>query len=302
MAGNKAGRDMIEILDGLHETINYGDSLGVRMYHNVEYEDYPEHWHTGIEIIMPLTLDYTIIVGGKRYHLGRGDIIIINSGVLHALEAPPAGERIILQFDSLLLYNLKGMETLLSLLPEIIIFTEKSEPELYPYVYQRMKKIIREYDEKKTFCEIVIYAALLEIFVKLGRDFTDRAMESGETADRARQKEYLETIMRACNHINAHYQENITLEETAAVCGFSKFHFTRIFKQYMDMTFYEYLNAKRVKCAEGLLYSTQMSVTDIALNSGFFFFFTFNRTFKSVNDCSPSEFRNKRVAELANCK
>ena len=31
---------MIEILNGMHETINYGDSQGFRLYHNVEYEDY----------------------------------------------------------------------------------------------------------------------------------------------------------------------------------------------------------------------------------------------------------------------
>ena len=44
------------------------------------------------------------------------------------------------------------------------------------------------------------------------------------------------------------------LREVAAVSGFSKFHFTRIFKRYMNMTFYEYLNSKRVKRAEELLY------------------------------------------------
>lgn len=45
---------MIEILNGMTETINYGSSLGVRLYHNVDYEDYPEHWHVGLEIIMPV--------------------------------------------------------------------------------------------------------------------------------------------------------------------------------------------------------------------------------------------------------
>ena len=61
--------------------------------------------------------------------------------------------------------------------------------------------------------------------------------------------------------------ENLSLEEVAAVSGFSKFHFTRIFKQYMNMTFYEYLNSKRVKRAEELLYDKKMSITDVAMNS-----------------------------------
>ena len=42
---------MIEILEGTHETVRYGNNSGVKMYHNTDYEDYPEHWHTSIEIL-----------------------------------------------------------------------------------------------------------------------------------------------------------------------------------------------------------------------------------------------------------
>ena len=52
---------MIEILNGQHETVNYGDSLGVRLYHNTDYEDYPDHWHTAIEIIMPIYGGYGVM-------------------------------------------------------------------------------------------------------------------------------------------------------------------------------------------------------------------------------------------------
>lgn len=82
-----------------------------------------------------------------------------------------------------------------------------------------------------------------------------------------KQQEYIEAVLSACRYINVHYMENLSLEEVAAVSGFSKFHFTRIFKQYMNMTFYEYLNSKRVKRAEELLYDKKMSITDVAMNS-----------------------------------
>lgn len=88
--------------------------------------------------------------------------------------------------------------------------------------------------------------------------------------------------------------ENLSLEEVAAVSGFSKFHFTRIFKQYMNMIFYEYLNSKRVKRAEELLYDKKMSITDVAMNSGFSSLSAFNRTFKTVKACSPSDYRRQR--------
>ena len=44
---------MIEDLKGMKETIAYGSSQ-FRLMKNQETEDYPPHWHTSIEIIMPL--------------------------------------------------------------------------------------------------------------------------------------------------------------------------------------------------------------------------------------------------------
>ena len=159
-----------------------------------------------------------------------------------------------------------------------------------------MDRIIEEYKEKQPFCEAMIYADLINVFAALGCRATegmyDRTKgQEGNTT--VKQKEYMETVLNACSYINHHYQENITLEQVASISGFSKFHFTRIFKQCMDMTFYEYLNEKRITKAEELLYTTVLSITDIAMNSGFSSISAFNRTFKSIKGCSPSEYRNK---------
>ena len=288
---------MIEILNGQHETVNYGDSLGVRLYHNTDYEDYPDHWHTAIEIIMPIYGGYGVIVGDQKYSLKEGDIIILNSGVMHSLEAPVTGERVILQFSDYLLYSLKEMETLLTMLPPVLYLSEDNDPQrLYSFVKKNMDAIVVEYGEKKTFFEAVIYARLIEIFVYLGRGATwsERNVKSTEVENNpAKKKEYMEAIMSACNYINQHFQEPLTLEEVAAISGFSRYHFTRIFKQCMHMTFYEYLNQKRVAKAEELLITTDQSVTEIAMNSGFSSISSFNRTFKSLKGCSPTVYRNK---------
>lgn len=283
---------MIEILNGMHETIDYGDSQGFRLYHNVEYEDYGDHWHTGIEIIMPVENGYTVIVGEDRQELREGDIVLINSGIIHSLEAPPTGERIILQFDTALLYGLKGMETLLFMMQPLIFLPAGKGEELYDFVYEKLQKIIHEYDSNSAFKEALIYASLIEIFVELGRREVYQ-IETAEKIPSAKKQVYIEAVMGACAYINSHYQENLTLEEVAAVSGFSKYHFTRIFKQYMNMTFYEYLNSKRVKRAEELLYNQEMSVTDVAMNSGFSSLSAFNRTFKTLKNCAPSDFRKK---------
>ena len=288
------GRAVIEILNGMHETIDYGNSLGLRLYHNVEYEDYGDHWHTGIELIMPLKNGYTVIVGEDRAELNEGDIAVINSGVIHSLKAPPCGERIILQFDSVLLHDLKGMETLLFMMQPLIYIPKRPDSEIYRFVSEKLASVIKEYDSNNTFKEALIYANLIEIFVELGRREVYQ-IETTEKIPSAKKQVYIEAVMGACSYINSHYQENLTLEEVAAVSGFSKYHFTRIFKQYMNMTFYEYLNSKRVKRAEELLYNQEMSVTDVAMNSGFSSLSAFNRTFKNIKNCAPSDYRKQWI-------
>ena len=85
---------------------------------------------------------------------------------------------------------------------------------------------------------------------------------------------------------------NIGVEDMAKECGYSKFHFTRLFKQFTNVSFYKYLNQKRIATAEKLLADPQNSITDAALNSGFTSLSSFIRMFKIVKGCTPTEFRS----------
>lgn len=288
---------MIEHLDGTHETINYKNSLGIRLFHNDCHENYPEHWHTAVEIIMPVHNKYHVFADSREFCMKEGDIIILNSGTLHKLDSPLIGERIILQFGDYLLYSLKEMETLLVLLPSVMYFSKEEDPyHLYDFIKNTLDKIIQEYDQQQSFFGSAIYAYLIEIFASIGRNLLWRLPEahlSTADSDPSKQKEYMDNIMIACNYINQHYQEKISLEKIADISGFSRFHFTRIFKQCMKMTFYEYLSKKRIASAEEQLATTSLSIIEIAMNSGFSSISSFNRTFKAIVGCSPSSYRKK---------
>lgn len=90
---------MIEHLDGIHETVTYKENSSLRLFVNTDCEDYPIHWHTPMEIIMPLEGTYTVFLGDKPVLLQEGDIIFICPGILHSLVAPENGKRIILQIE-----------------------------------------------------------------------------------------------------------------------------------------------------------------------------------------------------------
>ena len=76
---------MIENLNGIHETVKYKENSNVKLFINAEAEDYPIHWHTPMEIIMPLEGGYTVQIGDDLVHLNESDIIFIASGVKHKM-------------------------------------------------------------------------------------------------------------------------------------------------------------------------------------------------------------------------
>ena len=67
---------MIKILNGIHETVAYDSLSGLKLYHNHETENYPVHWHTAVEIILPMRGEYTVIIDGAPHTFYEGDIWI----------------------------------------------------------------------------------------------------------------------------------------------------------------------------------------------------------------------------------
>lgn len=65
---------MIETLNGIKETVNYKEIKGFKLFDNKEFEAYPSHWHTPIEIIVPLKNPYCITCKNETYILQERDI------------------------------------------------------------------------------------------------------------------------------------------------------------------------------------------------------------------------------------
>ena len=107
---------MIEDLKGMKETIAYGSSQ-FRLMKNQETEDYPPHWHTSIEIIMPLENGYQAVIGNECYKLNPLDLLFINSGEIHSLQAPATGKRLIFQAPLSLWYGKRTAAVTGSCLP-----------------------------------------------------------------------------------------------------------------------------------------------------------------------------------------
>ncbi len=287
-------------LNGVFEKVNFTNNSSIRLHINREYEDYPIHWHSATEIIMPIENTYSVTMNKTQYSLKEGDILIIPPGELHELYAPPTGKRIIFLFDFTLVSNLKGFSSILPVITQPRLITKELCPDIYEEEKELLLKIAQEYHESNTLWEATIYSMIIQMFVLIGRNHIDSGGLFPDVRTN-KQKEYIEKFNKIFEFIDNNYTEDISLETVADVAGFSKFHFSRLFKQFTDTSFYDYLNLRRIKAAENLLLDPSLPITEIALQSGFSSISTFNRVFKTFKKCTPSEFkelyrmRNKEI-------
>lgn len=80
-------------------------------------------------------------------------------------------------------------------------------------------------------------------------------------------------------YIGAHYTERITLEDVAKECGYQPHYLSRVFSDAVGINFKRFINSYRLDHARTLLQETDMSVTEVAMASGFGSVRSFNRAF-----------------------
>lgn len=283
---------MIEVLDGIRETIIYDENMSIRLYYNTSYEDYPIHWQPAIEIIMPIENIYTVKIEENTIILNPGDILFISPGVLHQLFAPETGNRYILLIEPPLFSNIKGLEALASMFYPYALYTGDSIQKNKERMNQIMDSIYIEYSGNSDLKYAFLYSLILELLVIAGRNKTNLPIDIVNIKN-TRSHKYVSKFLDICNYIDEHCTENIGIKELATLSGFSESHFIRLFKQFTNYSYYDYLNRSRITHAKKLLTTApNSSIVDISLQSGFGSLATFNRLFKSINKCTPTQYRN----------
>ena len=98
-------------------------------------------------------------------------------------------------------------------------------------------------------------------------------------------------IHEALTYIEHNFQNEITIEDIAGVCGLNRTYFGKIFKEALGKTPQEFLlNYRMLKAAE-LLKLTSLSIGDIGLAVGYANQMHFSRAFKNNYGISPREWR-----------
>ena len=103
----------------------------------------------------------------------------------------------------------------------------------------------------------------------------------------------LRRLLRAKDRMDAAPHEAWPVLRLARISGTSQAHFARSFRDAFGTPPHRYLLTRRVERAAALLRDTDLSVTEIALLTGWNSLGTFGRTFRDVIGESPGELRQR---------
>ncbi|HVO08970.1 MAG TPA: helix-turn-helix transcriptional regulator [Burkholderiaceae bacterium] len=106
----------------------------------------------------------------------------------------------------------------------------------------------------------------------------------------------LRRLLRARDRIDAASHEAWPVERLAQVSGVSAAHFARSFRQAFGVPPHRYLLTRRIERATALLRDTDLSITEIAFDTGWESLGTFGRTFRDVTGESPGVLRERARA------
>ncbi len=251
------------------------------IYDSPEFKEYPMHWHNAVEILMPSENIFPVVCGDTEYILEENHILIIPPGELHNLKAQK-GRRIIMLCDNAMLNDNPALSELNSVLSQPVWINGDYDSKFVSSLKDIIMDMVRIFDNPPPFCETILYQKFIKLLMKIAEyRIGMKSEEKNKSSDKT------ELIRR---YIDSFYMNPITLDTLAEAVGYSKFHISRILNNN-GVSFSDMLNARRIKAAEIMLRDDNFSVTQAALSAGFASITTFNRVFRKIKGCTPTQFR-----------
>ena len=252
------------------------------------------HWHPYVEVLFSLCDGNRATVSFIPYELNKNDLVVVYSGELHSVQSLENDSCLIIQFPLALLAVIGELNSVLPRLSGFnCIHYDKDDPETVQMA-RYAESIMKHHFGNEPFREVLVYADLLNLFALIGSRCIrsgDGVPASGGGFDRAN----LELMTEACLYISENCMKPLSLNDVASQVGVSRSHFAHLFKDYTNMTFVDFLTMERVKLAETCFMNPQLRMIDIAFESGFSSISSFNRAFRKIKGCSPTEFRSTMI-------
>ncbi len=277
--------DGFRILKGEREYVTYIENSSLRVWYADTPWSFETHYHSAVEIIMPIRGEVEYTVSEFSYRVQADEVLIIPANWEHSLSMGEGSARYLFLFEPDVIFSMRDMPLIDDLL-NIPIYLS-GQPEVQANVRALLMQIAEIYEKRLFMWNTQCYSLLLQIYAKLG--------QLGSFRENRRLQGYSRTdpeiIDSARLYIDQYYMRPISLDDVSAFTGFTKSYFSRLFKHQVGQGFSEYLRQKRVSVAADMLSNSSQPIKTIAVSTGFGSIATFNRVFREVKNCSPSEYR-----------
>ncbi|CAG7637676.1 HTH-type transcriptional activator RhaR [Paenibacillus solanacearum] len=277
----------------LHESLRYENPLvPMRIFTLVKPDNFCNKWHyhKQIEVLYILEGQLDVYVEQDMFPLGKGDVVLIGPNQLHRDRAHSV-KYIVFQFDL-------QQYTDPTMLPYLKIFMSMSSPlsklnymfsengEVKQTVATTIQSIYQEARGKKNGYEIAISMHIRQLLLTFMRNDTLRLLP-------ARERKEMSLLKPVFDYVEKNIAGKPDLEKASKMANLSYYHFTKCFKQAIGMSFVNYVNHCKIKMAERLLLTEDLSIEQVGERIGMLNMGHFYKTFKKYNGCSPKEFRKK---------
>lgn len=278
------------------EKVNYDrDDFPVLLRKNMFEKNFrpslaQSHWHHDVELIAVIDGSIKYNVNGEIIRMCAGEGIFVNAQQFHYILSDDGAYS---QFYCAVLHPM-----LLCSLPRVeqLYVTPVLTNEKIPYIFLRnsipwhaeiLRYVGQIYETSQSgAAELKIQQEFLKLWEVLYENMGER--NEAPTAEH----HHLSSLKNMITYIHRYYREKITLADICKAGSVGKTSCTAIFKEYMDCTPIGFLTEFRLQKAVELLRETDMSITEIAYETGFSGASYFAETFKNSFGCSPREYRN----------
>lgn len=261
----------IKIVPGESEKLSENNYL--IFDHILEKETYfSMHFHDYFELEVILSGKVQYVCNKTSYIAERGFVCLLSSNDIHSLKFLEDTRILNIRFtDKIVPEELKYISC-----AHVCKF---AEDELEPLL-KTVNEINNEQVKNQSYSKIMISNKISELMINIIRK-TDIGSETTLT----------DSVQKTIVYINKHFREDINLISCAKALSLSTDHLGRLIKKTTGIPFTEYLNMTRMKYATTLLLSTNLSVKEIAANSGYNSTEYFLYKFKSTFSTTPQKYR-----------
>lgn len=249
------------------------------------WEDYPLHWHDFYEI------EY-IMEGNSLHEINRigfpakpGHLALLSPVDFHEFKNVKSDDRLwvcnIKFSDSILPPNLCS-----DLYAQRAPMTCQLDPNLFTPFFL---KVHWEYEHPGYGRDLMLKSAIVQICVTILRNMKG-VDASGTQIPRT-------AIQEAVLYVRTHFRKPLTIDQMSDLVHLTPNYFSEYFKRQTGENFSAYVQKLRLEFALSLLRVTQLSVKEIAEESGFHSPAYFSNAFKDHYGMSPDLYRRKKAEE-----